>query len=420
MNERIDTAVDEAAASAVPPALHGVRIVDLTQFEAGTSCTQSLAWLGADVIKVEEPNNGEQGRRASADRADADSYYFMYLNSNKRSVTANLKHEKGKAILRSLIEQADVFIENFAPGVIERLGFGYDEVCKINPRIVYAQIKGFPPDGPFADYPSFDMIAQSVGGAVGTTGELDQAPVKPGPTLGDTGTGLHCAIGILGALFQRNMTGRGQRIEVSMQEAVINFSRIAFARWAMTGEATPRAGNQSILSATSPSGLYACKGGGPNDYCFIYTSRSPTNHQWNRLLTVMGREEMIGDARFTTPEVRYQNRADVDALISEWTKDKDKLEVMTILGGNGVPAGAVMDTLELAEDPHLNRRGTFVVVDHPVRGPMKMPGWPVRMSDTKVVTVAAPLLGANNGDVYGDLFGLSAEDIRALREEKAI
>tara|TARA_R110002020_G_scaffold458434_1_gene675853 strand:- start:43728 stop:45035 length:1308 start_codon:yes stop_codon:yes gene_type:complete len=402
------------------PALHGVRIVDLTQFEAGTSCTQSLAWLGADVIKVEEPTAGEQGRRASADRADADSYYFMYLNSNKRSVTANLKHDKGREILRTLIADSDVFIENFAPGVIERLGFGYDEVIKINPRIIYAQIKGFPPGGSYANFPSFDMIAQAVGGAIGTTGDPDHMPFKPGPTLGDTGTGLHCAIGILGALYQRDRTGRGQRIEVSMQEAVINFSRIAFARWAVTGEATPRAGNQSILSSTSPSGLYACKGGGPNDYCFIYTSRSPTNHQWHRLLKVVGREDLMDDARFATPESRFRHHDDVDAVITSWTRDKTKIEVMKTLGEAGVPAGAVMDTLELVEDQELNDRGAFVTVDHPVRGRMKMPGWPVKMTDSHVATVAAPTLGAHNVEIYGELLGLTPIEVARLREEKAI
>jgi formyl-CoA transferase len=415
--------VPEAAAASAPqilPALHGVRILDLTQFEAGTSCTQSLAWLGADVIKVEEPTSGEQGRRASADRADADSFYFMYLNSNKRSVTANLKQEKGKEILRSLIANADVFIENFAPGVIERLGFGYDDVRRINPRIIYAQIKGFPPDGPYATFPAFDMIAQAVGGAIGTTGEPDRMPFKPGPTLGDTGTGLHCAIGILGALYQRDRTGRGQRVEVSMQEAVINFSRIAFARWATTGEATPRAANQSILSATSPSGLYACKGGGPNDYCFIYTSRSPSNHQWNRLLEVIGREDLRGDERFATPESRYTNREIVDGIIGEWTKGRDKIDVMRTFGEAGVPAGAVMDTKELAEDTELNERGAFVTVDHPIRGKFKMPGWPVKMTETSVETVAAPILSAHTEEVYGELLGLTPADIAQLRAEKAI
>lgn len=264
------------------------------------------------------------------------------------------------------------------------------------------------------------MIAQSVGGAVAITGEPDRMPVKPGPTIGDTGTGLHCAIGILGALYQRMRTGKGQRIEVSMQEAVINFSRIAFARWAVTGEATLRAGNQSILSATAPSGLYPCKGGGPNDYCFIYTSRAPTNHQWKRLLSVMGREDLLGDPRFATPEIRFQHRAEVDGIISDWTKDKDKLAVMNILGEAGVPAGAVMDTRELVEDPVLGRREAFVTVQHPVRGDVKMPGWPVKMTDSYVRTVAAPLLGAHNEEVYGELLGLEPEDVAALRDEKAI
>ena len=402
------------------PALHGVRVVDLTQFEAGTSCTQVLAWLGADVIKIEPPVSGEQGRRASADREDADSFYFIYLNANKRSVTLNLKDERGKELLRSLIRDADVFIENFAPGVIERLGFDYETVSKLNPKIIYAQIKGFPEDGKYAEFPAFDMIAQAVGGAISTTGEAGRIPLRPGPTIGDTGTGLHCAIGILSALYQRVRTGRGQRVSVSMQEAMINFGRIAFARWAMTGEATPRCGNQSLLSATAPSGVYPCKGGGPNDYCFIYTSRSPTNHQWKRLLSIIGREDLLEDERFSSPETRFEHQDEVDALIANWTKDRDKLEVMRILGSAGVPAGAVMDTKELTEDEELNRREAFVTVKHPVRGDVKMPGWPVRMSDSYVPKVAAPVLGSSNEEVLVQYLGLDEDEIASLREAKVI
>jgi formyl-CoA transferase len=411
--------IGAVAEQASNTALQGVRVLDLTQFEAGTSCTQSLAWLGAEVIKVEEPRRGEQGRRASQDRPDADSYYFMILNSNKRSVTANLKHEKGRKILRDLIAHSDVFVENFAPGVIERLGFGYEDVRAINPRIIYAQIKGYAPEGPFGAFPAFDMTAQCAGGAVAITGEVGGPPLKPGPTLGDTGAGLHCAIGIVAALLQRQATGRGQRIEVAMQEAVINFSRIAFARQALTGSPAPRVGNQSMLGTNSPSEIYACAGGGPNDHCFIYTSRAG-NHQWERLLGLIGREELIGDPRFESPEQRHEHRTFVDRLISEWAVRHDKVAVMTMLGEAGVPAGAVFDTEELQNDPFLRRRGAFVTVDHPVRGPFTMPGWPVRMSESQVPVTPSPLLGADNADVYGSLLGLGQEELAELRRDNAL
>lgn len=420
--ENVQGAVLGHEAGALPArrgALDGVRVVDLTQFEAGTSCTQSLAWLGADVIKVEEPIRGEQGRRASADRPDADSYYFMILNSNKRSVTANLKHDKGRALLRDLIAKADVFIENFAPGVIERLGFSYEAVREMNPGIIYAQIKGYAPEGPFGTFPAFDMTAQCAGGSVAITGQQDGPPLKPGPTLGDTGAGLHCAIGIVAALYQRHTTGLGQRVEVAMQEAVINFSRIAFARQAISGEPAPRVGNQSMLGTNSPSEIYPCKGGGPNDHCFIYTSRAG-NHQWERLLGLIGREDLAGDARFASPERRHDHRALIDRMISDWTIRHDKVVVMTKLGEAGVPAGAVFDTEELQNDPFLQRRGAFVTVQHPVRGAFTMPGWPVRMSGSEVATTASPLLGADNADVYGGLLGLGPDQLAALRAERAI
>ena len=399
--------------------LHGIRVVDLTQFEAGPSCTQILGWLGADVIKVEEPILGEQGRRSSRDRPDADSYYFMLLNSNKRSVTANLKHEEGKEVLRRLICKADIFIENFAPGVIDRLGFGYEEVRKLNPTIIYAQIKGFAPDSPFADFPAFDMIAQATGGAVSITGEADGRPLKPGVTLADTGTGLHCAIGILAALLQRQVTGRGQHIEVAMQEAVINFCRIAFARQLMSGEAAPRVGNQSVLGMTAPSEIYPCKGGGPNDGCYIYTSRAGNTH-WQRLLEVIGREDLLEDARFASPEARSIHQQEVDAIISGWTQRHTKVEVMTLLGQAGVPAGAVFDTAELLRDETLHKRGVFVTLPHPTRQSITMPAWPVKMSDASVALFAAPLLGADTDAVYRDILGLDEAKIRALREAKII
>jgi formyl-CoA transferase len=410
---------DGQAASVQRGALHGVKVIDLTQFEAGTSCTLALAWLGAECIKIEEPTKGEQGRGASTDKVGVDSQYFMLLNGNKRSVTCNLKHEKGRALLRALIEKGDVFVENFAPGVIERLGFGWDVVREINPRMIYCSVKGFGSDSPYKNFLAFDMIAQATGGAMSITGEPDGRPIKPGLTIGDTGTGLHAAIGVLGALYQRQFTGQGQRIECAMQECVINYGRISYAAQYLWGHAAPRMGNQSIMGTNSPSEIYPCKGGGANDYCYIYTSRANPQH-WERLLKMMGREDLIGDSRFDSPQERFKNHDVVDEMIAEWTKHHDKMEVMKRLGEQGIPAGAVMDTMELSEDPDLNRREVFVTVKHPVRGDFKMPGWPVRMTGSKVPITASPLLGADTDDIYSQLLGLSKEELAGLREEKAI
>jgi formyl-CoA transferase len=400
-------------------ALTGVTVIDLTQFEAGTSCTETLAWLGAEVIKVEEPTRGDQGRHASTERPGVDSYYFMLLNANKLSVTCNLKSEKGRELLRRMIERGDVFVENFGPGVIERLGFGYEAVREINPRIIYAQIKGFAPDSPYGKFPSFDMIGQSVGGALATTGEKGGRPIKPGPTIADTGTGLHTAIGILAALYQRQFTGRGQRVEVAMQEAVINFGRIAYGAHALWGRVPPRNGNQSVLGTSAPSEVYPCKGDGPNDYCYIYTTRAG-NHQWERLCRVIGHDALIDDPRFKQPQDRFKHREELDAIIAAWTSTRDKRDVMERLGSAGVPAGAVFDTDELLNDPFLRQRGMFVTIDHPVRGEFTMPGWPVKMSDSDVPVTAAPLLGQHNEQVYGGWFGYTSAEVRGLRDEQII
>ena len=400
-------------------ALTGVRVVDLTQFEAGTSCTEALAWLGAEVIKVEEPTQGDQGRRASSEIPGADSFYFLLLNANKRSVTCNLKHPRGRELLCRLIQQADVFIENFGPGVIERLGFGYDEVRRINPRIIYAQIKGFAPGGPYEKFLAFDMIAQAVGGAMSTTGEPGGRPLKPGPTIGDTGTGLHTAIGILAALYQRQFTGRGQRIEVAMQEAVINFGRIAYATQLLWNMPAPRVGNRGVMGTNAPSEAYPCKGGGPNDYCYIYTTRAG-NHHWERLLHVIGRDDLLDDPRFATNQDRFAHKDEVDAVLMPWVAQRTKCEVMETLGNAGIPAGAVFDTNELINDPFLRTRGMFCTVDHPVRGKVTMPGWPVKMSASHVPVVAAPLLGQDNQQVYTELLGCTPEQLEALHAEEVI
>ena len=401
-----------------PPALSGIKVVDLTQFESGTSITGTLAWLGADVIKVENPKGGEQGRSASSERKDADSYYFMLLNANKKSVTLNLKSERGKEMLRQMIAKADIFAENFAPGVIDRLGFSYEEVSAINPRIIYATVKGFGKGSPFEKYLAFDMIAQAVGGVMSITGEADGRPLKPGVTLGDTGTGLHAAIGVLAALFQRTVTGRGQKVEVAMQDAMVNFCRIAYSRQLMTNEACERSGNALFLG-NAPCEVFKCKPGGLNDYVFIYTSRA-NNIQWELLCDVIGHPELKEEPRFSTPIKRGDHVSEINKHVENWTRNFTKFEAMEKLGAVGVPSGAVMDTKELSDDSTMREREIFVEVDHPVRGRVLMPGWPVKMTDSHVKVTASPLLGADTSEVYAEWLGLSPVELTALKSEGVI
>ena len=396
-------------------ALAGVKVLDLTQYEAGTSCTQALGWLGADVVKV-EPQTGENGRFASTNSGDVDSFYFIMMNSNKRSLVCDLKSERGKAVIRKMVAEADVMIENMSPGGIERLGFGWDVVSKINPRLIMAQIKGFNPDGPYAKYLSFDMIAQAVGGAFAITGEAGQPPLRPGPHVGDTGAGMHCLVGIIAALYQRQFSNKGQRVEVSMQDAVINFNRICFAGQLMFGKPVPRTGNQSSIGAAAPSELYKCKPGGDNDYVMVYTSRAGNWH-WQRLLTVIGREDLKDDERFASPAARVKNAKEVDALVAEWCAKHTKVEAMEKMQNAGVPAGAVLDTAELSNDPHLRKRGMFIPVQHPKRGEVVVPGWPVHMSESKVDVTCGPLLGEHTEQVLTEWAGMNKEQIAEYVKE---
>ena len=400
------------------PALSGIKVVDLTQFESGTSITGTLAWLGADVIKVENPKGGEQGRSASSERKDADSYYFMLLNANKKSVTLNLKSERGKEMLRQMIAKADIFAENFAPGAIERLGFSYEEVSAINPRIIYATVKGFGKGSPFENYLAFDMIAQAVGGVMSITGEADGRQLKPGVTLGDTGTGLHAVIGVLAALFQRTVTGRGQKVEVAMQDAMVNYCRIAYSKQLMSNEACERSGNALFLG-NAPCEVFRCKPGGLNDYVFIYTSRA-NNIQWELLCDVIGRSELKEEPRFSTPIKRGDHVDEINRHVENWTSNFTKFEAMEKLGAVGVPCGAVMDTKELSDDSTMRDREIFVEVDHPVRGRVLMPGWPVKMTDSHVKVTASPLLGADSSEVYAEWLDLSTDELTALKSEGVI
>lgn len=399
-------------------ALEGIRVLDLTQWEAGSTCASALAFLGADVVKIEKPKGGDPARIASADSPDKDSLYFLVLNSNKRGLTIDLATEEGKKLLKSLVAEADVFLENFAPGTIERLGFGYDELAAINPRLVYGSVRGFSDDSPYRDFRVFDAIAQSIGGAVSFTGEAGAPPVKPGPTFADTGSGAYLAIGILGALFQRQQTGKGQRVKVAMQDVMINFMRMPLARQQVTGRPADRVGNASPSSTAAPSGLFACRGGGANDYCFIYTARDEFsgNKQWNALLKTIGREELIGDARYATPELRFNRQAEVDEIIAPWMAAQDKAEAMTILNRAGVPAGAVLDTGDIIADEALFGSSMLNRVQHPTRGEIVLTGWPVRMTGSPTpAVVSPPLLGEHSGEVLGEYLGLGDAEIGALR-----
>ena len=397
--------------------LSGLTVVDLTQFEAGPSCTEALAWHGADIIKVEEPRRGDPGRLSISERPDMDSLYFILLNANKRSVTCNLKSEAGKDLLRRLIARADVVVENFAPGTIEKLGFGWDEIRAINPRCIFAQVKGFADEGPHADFRSFDMIAQATGGVMSICGEPDGVPIRPGATIGDTGTGIHLAVSILSAVIQRSRTGRGQRLKVAMQDAMLNFCRVTFSRQQLMNDAAPRVGNQAATGA--PAGIFPCKGGGPNDWCYIFVQRDLQSH-WQRFCAAIGREDLLEDPRYADGHQRMAHGPELEAEVAAWTREHSKHEVMAIVGGAGVPAGAVNDIKELLESEDMRRREIIATVQHRDRGEVAIPGWPVRMSDNPVKTEVAPLLGEHTEEVYAELLGLGAEEVGQLREQGAI
>lgn len=392
-------------------ALAGVRVLDLTQFEAGPSCTLMLAWMGADVIKVEEPTRGDQGRSLGGPPGK-DSWYFLLLNANKRSVTLNLKTPEGLAICKELLQHVDIMVENYAPGAIENLGLGYEVVKQINPRLIYASVKGFGSSGPYSEYKSFDMIAQAMAGAYSLTGVPGGPPLKPAPTVGDTGTGLHTAIGILSAYIQRLKTGKGQRVELSMQESVVNLLRPSFREHYTTGKPLPRIGVGG--GDRDLTGLFACHPGGPNDYVFIRGTGIPEK-TWNALLTVMGRDDLIGDERYRTAQDRAGRRDELNELFTAYCRTHTKHEVMAAVGPLGIPCGAVQDTLEVMNDPHLKERGMLAEVHHPVEGSFVMPGCPVRLEDSPVHVQAAPILGQHTQEVYNELLGYTAEQVQQLK-----
>ena len=406
-----------SASSRGQDCLAGVRVLDLTQFEAGPSCTEALAWLGAEVVKVENPKSGDPGR-ALGGKPGVDDPYFLLFNANKKSITVNLKDPKGLALVKDLAKKADVFVENFAPGAIERLGLGADVIRALNPSIIYCQVKGFGEGSPYEKNLAFDMIAQACGGTMSITGERDGRPLKPGPSLGDTGTGMLLAISILGALYRRKDTGQGEHLQVAMQDAMLHYIRIAFAAQNRNGnvQAAGRAADSSVsqVKPNPPMGTFPCKGGGSNDYVYVFTSRANPEH-WRRLLGVIGREDLVGDPRFETPEARGQSADEVNQMIADWTQQHTKYECMEIIGAAGVPAGAVLDTLELYNDATFDKREIMQTIQHPANGVFKMPAWPVRFSGSPPPVKPAPLLGENTGDVLQHWLGLEDGAVREMR-----
>jgi formyl-CoA transferase len=337
------------------------------------------------------------------------------FTANKMSLAIELKSPRGLETVKAMLAKADVTVENMAPGTIERLGLGYDEVKKINPRIIFCSIQGFGTGSKYEKGLAFDMIAQAAGGTISVTGEPDRPPVKPGPSFGDTGTGMLMTVTILGALLERQRTGKGRRLQVAMQDAMIHYMRTCFANQARTGKAAPRRGGKTPGGNNSPSGLYQCRPFGSNDWVYITTSRANPEH-WGRLMRLIGREELIDDPRYANGAARFEREAEVDAIVTEWTRKHTKEEVMELVSGVGVPAGAVFDTMELQNDPSFEARGIMQTMEHP-NGPFKMPAWPVRVDGKPPRIKPSPLLGQHSGEVLNAWLGLGAAEIAALKSE---
>lgn len=392
------------------PALDGMRVLDMTQYEAGTSCTQWLAWLGADVVKIESPS-GDPGRGVAT--GTDPTQYFLNYNGNKRGIVLNLKQPRAREVLLDLVERFDVFVENYGPGVIEAFDLG-DEVLRArNPGLIYGRIKGFGLSGPYAAFNSYDWVAQAAAGTFSVTGSPDGPPMHPGPTFGDSGAGMQMALAITAAYVQRQRTGEGQFIEVSMQEAVTAFTRtLGLRTWGK--EPAPR---QGIDQGNPPTSTYPCKGSGPNDWAFIMVT---TTQMWDALCSAIGRPEWSLDPRFVTAEARAAHRAELYEGIAAWTRERTKFEVMGVLGPAGVPCSAVYDTVDVFHDPHLQARGFVQTIEHPSVGPVTLLGNPLRMSGSQVPLRAAPALGAHTREVLRDDLGLDEAAIAALREAGAV
>jgi formyl-CoA transferase len=408
-------------------ALEGVRILDMTHVQAGPSCTQILGFLGADVIKIEPVGRGDITRGQLRDVPNVDSLYFTMLNCNKRSLTLNLKAPEGKEIFTRLIQQGDVLVENFGPGVLDRLGFPWETMQELNPRLIYASIKGFGLYGPMSHLKAYESIAQAMGGSMSTTGLEDSIPLCTGAQIGDSGSGIHLVAAILAALYQRTHSGTGQRVEVAMQESVLNLVRVKMRDHQRLqhgplaeypnktfGTSVPRSGNAS--GGGHPGTALKCSPGGPNDY--IYVVFQP--QIWEPLLKTMGREDLIGDARYSTPEARLERLDEVYALVEAWSSQYTKFEVMEILNEIDVPCGPIMATEDLIQDEHLRSRQMIVDVEHPQRGTFTTVGCPLKLSDSPVEIKSSPLLGEHTEEILIGTLNYTAEDVKRIREAGAV
>lgn len=412
-------------------ALDGVKILDFTHVQSGPTCTQLLAWFGADVIKVERAGEGDATRGQLRDIPDVDSLYFTMLNHNKRSITLDTKNPKGKEVLIELIKQCDVLVENFAPGALDRMGFSWERIQQINPRMIMASVKGFGP-GPYEDCKVYENVAQCTGGSASTTGFDDGPPLVTGAQIGDSGTGLHLCLGIVTALFQRERTGRGQRVMAAMQDAVLNLCRVKlrdqqrlertktlqeYPQYPDTefGEAVPRAGNAS--GGGQPGWILKCKGWqhDPNAYIYFIT-QAPV---WESICKVIGEESWITDPSYSTPKARLPHLKTIFSRIEEWTKTKTKFEAMEILNKYDIPCGPILSMKELAEDQSLRATGTIVEVDHPKRGKYLSVGNPIKLSDSPTEVTRSPLLGEHTEEVLAQL-GYGKDQIAELRAAKVI
>ncbi|ETW95254.1 MAG: hypothetical protein ETSY1_31365 [Candidatus Entotheonella factor] len=390
-------------------ALSSVRIIDMTHNQAGPACAQMLAWLGAEVIKLEEPSKGDVARAQAGD-----GLFFLMFNANKQSLTLNLKTDEGKELFKRLMTKSDVLLENFAPGALDRLGLGYEVLSALNPRLIYATIKGFGTYGPYHQFKSFEPVAQAMGGAMSVTGFADGPPTYLWPSIGDSGTGMQMAIGILAALQQRHHTGKGQHVEVSMQDAVVNILRISLREHIRGGHTPPRTGNQ--LGKTVPGTAYVCAPGGPNDYVYIFAQPQ----MWQAFLGATGMQELADDPKYATPEARWEHRTELDAIVENWTRQRSKYEVMEILGNAGVPCGAVQDTSEVLADPHLKARHMIVDLEDPSFGPFQTAGCPIKLADSPVTIERPPQLGEHTDRVLSDLLELSADDLARVKSEGVV